>query len=133
MSLGHHRRKRGRGGNVAHFPPGQGEAFPGTANTQAALPHVRQGHKGEMGGIEGQVLIDFVTDGIGIVLLQQFRDERQFIVGEHFAGGVHGGVEENRLGAGGKGLRQCLPGQGPAGMFQPHDTGTPPSWRTIGR
>ena len=51
--------------------------------------------------VEGQVLVDLVGDGDEVVLSAQPGDPRQLVGGEHGAGGVVRGVDDDRPSAGG--------------------------------
>ena len=48
---------------------------------------------------EDQVLVHLVADGVDVVLLQQPGDQRQLLPGKDLAGRIHGGIENERLGA----------------------------------
>lgn len=115
--------QQGWGGHhPAHLPAGQGEDLARRAHLGAAPAHTRQAHQRDMGAvIIGQVFIDLVADGIGVVVFQQLGDEGQFVGVEHLAARIGRAVQHQHLGLGAEGIGQGLARQRPIRRLQADD------------
>ena len=128
----------------AHFPTGERERLAAAAHGDCACAHPRQSGEGHMlvGG-KDDVLIYLVAEHEQIVACHHLSERCEFGQGEHGAGGVVGGIEQNHPGARcdcgldrsqiqgkpGRRARQRHPHRHPGGQRDPSPVDVEPRFR----
>ncbi len=99
VRLGDARGQFRRGRQITDFPARERECLARGGNTGRPLPHAREGQEREMFLVpEDNMLINLITDGIGVMLDCQFRDQLQLRPAENLACRVHRAVHQDQLG-----------------------------------
>ena len=79
----------GRGDGVAQAPTGDGVGLGQRAAADGALEHARQrGHVDMLMGCVDDVLVDLVSNAVGVVLFTQVGDKSELLVRKNLAAGV---------------------------------------------
>ncbi len=88
-----------RGDEIAQTPAGDGVGLGQGGAGDGPLPHPRQGAEvGVLVGGEDDVLVDLVSDDVGVIFGGQISNDQQLLPGEHTAAGVGGVAEDHGLG-----------------------------------
>ena len=109
----------------ADLPAGGRKGLSGRGDANGSLPHPREpGQRQVLGVVEGQVLVDLVTDDEHVMRHRQSDDLGEIVPIQHHAGGIVRAVDDDGLGALGE-------SGGQLGMIQPEvrpeDTDTDPA------
>lgn len=90
------------------FQPVSENVLPAAADGDRALPHAGEGREGDVLALEDEVLVDLVGHDQEVAFARERGDGRQLVPGEHGAGRVVRGVEQDQPGAGRHGGAQLV-------------------------